>query len=267
VAARYPAQAPRQAPAGGVHHTGSVTEDLTLPLAHELAEITRLVEEDDFGATLDRFVTRIARTVPGCDGALLIVRSNGMMQTVTNTQALGVDPITPGPIVEAATFDEPRRLDDVAADQRWPSFSAQLADAGFRSCIALPLATQQGQETAVLTLLSTAPATFTQLTYDVVLLLTLHAGVMFDNATLYHDSNQLVGQLRTALQTRSLVARAQGMLMRQFDIDSDHAFEALKRSSQNSNTKLRDLAGLLIAAHEQGEFEDTLARLALTAAR
>lgn len=251
--------------AGGLPHTGSVTEEL-MPLAHELAEITRLVEEDDFGATLDRFVARIVRTVPGCDGALLIVRSGGVVQTVTNTDAVGFDPITPGPIVEAATFDEPRRLDDVAADQRWPSFSAQLAGAGFRSCIALPLATQ-GQETAVLTLLSAAPSQFTQTTYDVVLLLTLHAGVMFDNATLYHDSNKLVEQLRAALRTRSVVGRAQGMLMRQFNIDSEHAFDALKRSSQNSNTKLRDLAGLLITAHEQGEFEDALARLALTAAR
>jgi GAF domain-containing protein len=242
-----------------------VTEDL-IPLAHELAEITRLVEEDDFGVTLDRFLARIVRTVPGCDGALLIVRSSGAVQTVTNAGASGFDPITPGPLVEAATFDEPRRLDDVAADQRWPSFSAQLADAGFHSCIALPLATH-GKETAVLTLLSTAPAAFTQVTYDVVLLLTLHAGVLFDNATLYHDSNKLVEQLRAALRTRSLVARAQGMLMRQFNIDSDHAFAALKRSSQNSNTKLRDLAGLLINAHEQGEFEETLARLALTAAR
>jgi AmiR/NasT family two-component response regulator len=64
-----------------------------------------------------------------------------------------------------------------------------------------------------------------------------------------------------------MVGQAQGMLMRQFNIDSDHAFETLKRSSQHSNTKLRDLAGLLIAAHEKGEFEDALARLALTAAR
>ncbi|GAA4465123.1 GAF and ANTAR domain-containing protein [Phytohabitans houttuyneae] len=242
-----------------------MTDEL-MPLAAELAEITRLVEGDDFGATLDRFVARIVRTVPGCDAALLTVRSNGVLQSATSIDALGFDPILPGPIVEAATFDEPRRLDDVATDQRWPSFSAQLAGAGFHSCIALPLSTE-GEDTAVLTLLSHTGGQFTGITYDVVLLLTLHAGVMFDNAAVYHDSTRLIEQLRAALRTRSMVGQAQGMLMRQFNIDSEHAFEAMRRSSQNSNTKLRDLAGLLIAAHEQGEFEEQIAKLALTAAR
>lgn len=251
--------------AGHRDHTVTMTDEL-MPLAHELAEVIRLVEQDDFGATLDRFVARIVRTVPGCDAALLTVRFQGAVLTVTNVDALGFDPILPGPIVEAATFDEPRRLDDVAADQRWPSFSAQLAGAGFRTCIALPLSTDT-DDTAVLTLLSHTAGQFTDTAYDVVLLLTLHAGVMFDNAILYHDSTKLVQQLRAALRTRSLVGQAQGMLMRQFNIDADHAFDALRRSSQNSNTKLRDLAGLLITAHEQGKFEDAVAKLALTAAR
>ncbi|MGN9907646.1 GAF and ANTAR domain-containing protein [Phytohabitans sp. LJ34] len=242
-----------------------MSDDL-LPIAHELAEITRLVEADDFGATLDRFVTRVVHAIPGCDRALITVRSRGVLETVTDIEGLGLDPIAAGPIVEAATFDEPRRLDDVAVDQRWPSFSAQLAGAGFASCMVLPLSTS-GDETAVLTLLSATPGQFTDTAYDVVLLLTLHAGVVFDNAALYHDSGKLVGQLRAALDTRSLVGRAQGMVMRQFNIDSKHAFDTLKRSSQNSNTKLRDLAGLLIAAHEQGEFEDALIKLAVTASR
>jgi GAF domain-containing protein len=243
-----------------------VTDDV-YTLAQELAEITRLVEQDDFGATLDRFVARIVRTVPGCDRALITVRGRGLVQTVTDTDGLGFDPIMPGPIVEAVTFDEPRRLDDVTSDQRWPSFSAHLAGAGFGSCVALPLSTHRRDDTAVLSLLSHQPHKFTDIAYDVVLLLTLHAGVMFDNAALYHDSTKLVEQLRSALRTRSLVGQAQGMLMRQFNIDADHAFDALRRSSQNSNTKLRDLSGLLIAAHEQGQFEDALAKLALTAAR
>jgi GAF domain-containing protein len=177
----------------------------------------------------------------------------------------GFDPIVAGPVVEASTFREPRRLDDVAADQRWPSFSTYLANAGYQSCLALPLNTQN-DDTAVLTLFSAKPGTFCDTGYDIVLLLTLHAGVVFDNASLYHDSSQLVAQLRTALQTRSLVGRAQGMLMRQFNVDSEHAFETLKRSSQNSNTKIRELAAMLVTAHDNGEFETALSRLTLTAA-
>jgi len=235
-----------------------------ISIARELAEITRLVEADDFGSTLNRFVARVVRAIPGCDDAILTVRSSGAMEVVAGDDP-GFDPIAPGPIVEAATFGEPRRLDDVAADQRWPSFSTKLANAGYQSCLALPLNTQN-EDSAVLTLLSAKSGQFADTAYDIVLLLTLHAGVLFDNASLYHDSSQLVAQLRIALQTRSLVGRAQGMLMRQFNIDSEHAFETLKRSSQNSNTKIRDLAGILVTAHDNGQFEEALSRLTVTAA-
>ncbi|GAB3432715.1 ANTAR domain-containing protein [Actinophytocola sediminis] len=237
--------------------------DELLTVAHELAEVTRLVEADDFGATLDRFIERISRTVPGCAAATITVRSAEAVETVAGHDTPQLDPLDPGPIVEALTFVEPRRLEDAGKDQRWPAFSARLLNSGFGGCLALPLSTG-GAETAVLTLFSRDPGQFGELGYDVVLLLTLHAGVVFDNASLYHDSNQMVGQLRTALHTRALVGRAQGMLMRHFGHPSDRAFDLLRTASQNSNTKLRDLAELLVEAHENGRFEDALDKHALT---
>jgi GAF domain-containing protein len=241
-----------------------VPDDI-LTVASELAEITRLVAADDFGATMELFVARIVRTIPGCDDAIVTVRSSAGVETVHSSRDLGFDPLVPGPIVEAVTFGEPRRLDDVTVDQRWPAFGVQLVNAGYGSCLTLPLSTV-GDDSAVLTLLSHEPDRFGESGYDVVLLLTLHAGVAFDNASLYHDCNNLVAQLRTALRTRALVGRAQGLVMRHFTYDTEQAFEALKRASQNSNTKLRDLAGMLVAAHEDGTFESAVKDLALVAA-
>jgi GAF domain-containing protein len=242
-----------------------VPDDI-LTVASELAEITRLVENDDFGTTMQRFVTRIVGTIPGCADAIITVRSSAGVETVHSSRDLGFDPLMPGPIIEAVTFAEPRRLDDVVADQRWPAFGARLVNAGYRSCLTLPLSTGGG-DSAVLTLLSHEADRFGEAAYDVVLLLTLHAGGAFDNASLYHDSNQLVVQLRAALHTRALVGRAQGLVMRHFDYDTDQAFEALKQASQNSNRKLRDLAGILVDAHDAGNFESAVEQLALSPAR
>ena len=239
--------------------------DDILSVASELVEITRLVADDDFGATMARFVTRIVRTVPGCDDAIITVRSATGVETVHSSRDLGFDPLVPGPIVEAVTFAEPRRLDDVALDQRWPAFGTQFVNAGYRSCLCLPVSTP-GEETAVVTLLSKEPDRFGESAYDVVLLLTLHAGVAFENASVFHDHRELVTQLRTALRTRSLVGQAQGLLMRHFDYDSAHAFEVLKRASQNSNRKLRDLAALLVKAHDDHAFETALADLGMAEA-
>jgi ANTAR domain-containing protein len=193
------------------------------------------------------------------------VRGSGAVETVAGGADLGFDPLEPGPVVEAVTFDEPRRLDDATTDQRWPAFSAKLINGGFHGALALPLATHR-DDNAVLTLFSRKAGQFDDLAYDVVLLLTLNAGVAFDNATLYHDSHELVGQLQMALHTRSVVGRAQGMLMRHFSYDSAQAFDTLKRASQNSNTKLRDLAALVVKAHEEGRFEAEIESLALVAA-
>jgi GAF domain-containing protein len=225
-----------------------------LTVASELAEITRLVADDDFPNTMAKFVDRIVRTIPGCDDALITVRSTTGVETVHTSRSLGFDPLTPGPIVEAVTYREPRQLGDAVADQRWPAFSTKFVNAGYRSCLTIPLSTR-GDDSAVLTLLAREPSQFGESSYDIVLLLTLHAGVAFDNTSLYNDSRELVGQLRTALRTRSLVGRAQGLLMRHFGENSDMAFDRLKRASQNQNIKLRELADQLVKAHENGEFE------------
>lgn len=245
--------------AGRRAQTPGVPNDI-MTVASELAEFSRLVADDDFSSTTAKFVNRLVKTIPGCDDALITVRSGTGVETVQSTGDLGFDPLAPGPIVESVTFREPRQLGDVLADQRWPAFATQLVNAGYRSCLTLPLSTR-GDESAVLTLLSREEGQFDESSYDVVLLLTLHAGVAFDNAAIYHDSLELVGQLRTALRTRSLIGRAQGLLMRDRGYDSETAFAALRQASQNRNVKLRDLAAQLVAAHEAGDFDELAAEI------
>lgn len=52
--------------------------------------------------------------------------------------------------------------------------------------------------------------------------------------------------LREALQTRTLIGQAQGILMERFELDADQAFSVLRRFSQDSNVRLRDIAELLV---------------------
>ena len=49
-----------------------------------------------------------------------------------------------------------------------------------------------------------------------------------------------------AVDARRLVGQAMGILMERYDLDSDRAFEVLKRYSQDNNRKLRDVALELI---------------------
>lgn len=237
-------------------------QDELLTLAAELAEVIRLAEDDDVAEIMQRFVRRAARTIPGCEQAMIAIRAAGGVEVLAGVHEGQPDVLQPGPVIESLTFREPRRLDDTAADQRWPAFAAQLGNLGYRSCLVLPLVSK-AEPTAVLALFSATPEQFTDTSYDLVLLFTLHAGVAFDNASLYEDSRRLVEQLRTALSTRALIGSAQGLLMHRNGLDSERAFTALRTASQHTNVKLRELAGQLVTAHEQGELDTMLEKFGL----
>lgn len=84
-----------------------------------------------------------------------------------------------------------------------------------------------------------------------------HAGWAQERAALLARVAELeeeVAGLRVALQTRNLIGQAQGLLIEQYGVDADAAFQTLVRLSQHSHLKLRDVAQRLVAAaiREQG---------------
>lgn len=249
-----------------------------LMLAQELAEITRLVEDDDVTSTLDRFVTRVVRTVPDVEEAAIFVLDEDQPRIVARHHRLAdplVEPVRavladqlsrPGsPLREALEYGEPRRVAEIAADHRWPEFTAAAINAGYRSCLFLPVPAN-GPTPAVFSLFSDRPAAFDTTSYDLALLFALHAGVAFDNVQLFHDSRALIEQLRLALVTRGVIGQAQGLLMQRFTVGSEIAFRVLQRCSQDRNIKLREIAADLVGAHERGDLTGTLMKYGLSTA-
>lgn len=234
-----------------------------LTLAAELTRVMRMAEDDDVVGILQRFVSRAARTIPGCAQAAIITRADGAVETLASSMDLDPTESQPGPIIEALMFREPRLLDDTADDPRWPAFAAEIAGRGYRSCLALPLVSR-ADPAAVLVLYSATPGQFSDTSYDLVLLFALHAGVAFDNASIYHDCRKLIDHLRTALRTRAVIGSAQGLLMHRNSYGTEDAFTALRTASQNTNVKLRDLAAQLVDAHERSELDAVLDKFGLT---
>jgi AmiR/NasT family two-component response regulator len=54
-------------------------------------------------------------------------------------------------------------------------------------------------------------------------------------------------QFHSALASRDLIGQAKGMLMERFDVDAVQAFDLLRTLSQDTNTKLSDLAAEVVA--------------------
>ncbi|HVW44627.1 MAG TPA: GAF and ANTAR domain-containing protein [Amycolatopsis sp.] len=238
-------------------------------IAQELAEVGRLVDDDDVPATLDRYTRRAVALLPGCHYAAITVATDTDVLDVVASAGSRPLPHPAGdkrmdnPLSEALRHREPRRLDDIDADHRWPAYRDYLRRNGYRSCLSLPL--PAAESAAVFSVFSTVPGQFGQDSHDLALLFTLHAGVAFDNATLYHDNLRLLAHVQTALRTRTVIAQAQGLLMRVNGATAEDVFAAMKRASQNANVKLRALAAALVDAHHDGRLDQALAEYRLTA--
>ncbi len=61
---------------------------------------------------------------------------------------------------------------------------------------------------------------------------------------------QEVDDLRQALETRKLVERAKGILMRRLHLTEEEAFRRLQKRSQDENRKMREVAQAIITADE-----------------
>jgi AmiR/NasT family two-component response regulator len=60
-----------------------------------------------------------------------------------------------------------------------------------------------------------------------------------------------IESLRIALETRTVIANATGLLMGVGNVTAEEAFEQLRRASQRTNQKLRELAAVIIERHEE----------------
>ncbi|MEU4290070.1 GAF and ANTAR domain-containing protein [Kribbella sp. NPDC026596] len=146
-----------------------------------------------------------------------------------------------GPLVSAMRERSTILIRDTTTDERWPEWAAKVAALGVRSVLDVPLATGSGthQTVGVLGLYSPDPDAFTADDEAIAHILARHAAVALASAR--HEET-----MAQAVDARKLVGQAMGILMERFDVDGDRAFAILKRYSQDTNTKLRDVAQQLI---------------------
>ncbi|MEV6411462.1 GAF and ANTAR domain-containing protein [Kribbella sp. NPDC051718] len=146
-----------------------------------------------------------------------------------------------GPLITALRNRTTVLIRDTSTDDRWPEWAAKMTALGIRSVLDVPLATGYSSRATVgvLGLYSAQPDAFTADDEAIAHILARHASVAVASAR--HEET-----MTQAVDARKLVGQAMGILMERFDVDADRAFAILKRYSQDTNTKLRDVAQQLI---------------------
>ncbi|WP_332665627.1 GAF and ANTAR domain-containing protein [Aeromicrobium sp.] len=208
-------------------------------LAESLADIEGVTE------TIDQIVSFAVEAIDTTYGGITLIKSGGRsFSTVgaTHQSVIEADRIQyelrQGPCVDAAADAKIVVSSYLATDERWPNWGPKASALGFNSVLSAELHAR-GRRIGALNLYGTSEANFSP--EDIAL-----AALFARQGALALGYARSEEGLREALETRTVIGQAQGLLMERFDIDPDRAFATLRRYSQHHNVKLKVLCHKLV---------------------
>src|SRR3954466_14175936 len=211
-------------------------------LARRLAAAARgLQEQSDPEQVLDHIVGLAVAMVPGADEATItMVRGRRHVYSAAATGDLArwfdvlQDETGEGPCLDAMWKQQTVRVDDLAADLRWPVLGPRAAARGVGSMLCLQLFASE-DTLGALDLFAHAKSAFTDESEHIGLLLASHAAIAVADA-------QKLEHAAVALVNRDIIGQAKGILMERFKLTADQAFDVLAKVSQDTNRKVYAVA-------------------------
>lgn len=208
---------------------------------------------EDLTEVLQRLADVAVRIFPpGVDASITVVADDEGMrpQTVatTNPDVLPMDAAQydadSGPCLDAARTRTPIRTHLHEAKQRWPEFAAAAEDAGVMTYLSAPLITEHGV-IGSFNLYSQKENGFAEADAALLTLFTNSALAAVAVADQRRQAAEMAEGLRTAMQSRSTIDQAIGILRERHHLTAAEAWTKLQRESQNRNIKVRDLAATI----------------------
>lgn len=144
-----------------------------------------------------------------------------------------------GPCLSAAWNQHVISIDDLHTETRWPRYrDAAMRRTPVRSVVSFRLFGDP-KNLAALNLYAEPAHAFGEGSIQLGLVFAAHTSVAW-NMMRRHE------QFRSALASRDVIGQAKGILMERFDLNAVAAFDLLRKMSQESNTKLVDVAEKLV---------------------
>lgn len=214
-------------------------------LALRMAELAQVISLRDVDNVLVDVTAAAKELIPGVDIAgVLLVGKGGTHQTLAPTSDVmfKLDELQmttgEGPCLQAALDEIVIRTDDFRNEPRFPNYAPKVVEPGLLSALSLKLYTAD-RTAGALNLFGYEPRPWNSEAETIGMVLAAHAA----SAILASRESE---QLQSALSTRDRIGQAKGIIMERFKIDDVRAFEMLRKLSQDTNTKLVDVAHRVI---------------------
>lgn len=218
-------------------------------LVQEMAESVRQInEEPDDAARLQRAVTAAVELVPGCSHAgITVVGRQGVIASAATDDVARQGDLLQHQLGEGPSLDSLRHApvvvsDDVAGDGRWPAWAPSAHQLGVAATAALRLS-GNGRTFGALTLYGRHRRALDGDDLAVAGALATHVGVVV-------ASSHEIRHLGVALDHRTVIGQAQGLVMERYELSAAEAFALLQRVSQHDNRKLSGIASELVSTRQ-----------------
>ncbi|RSM88595.1 ANTAR domain-containing protein [Kibdelosporangium aridum] len=210
--------------------------------------LTKTLETaSDIAEVLHAVCVEAVRVVRGADMASITAIDGGGPRTAayTDERALEVDRTQyvagDGPGLRAAATGETVRLSLDNASELWPDFAASAKQVGVGSYLAAPLRIDD-HLTGAINLFGFDDHGFAEADSKLLDLYVVVVTFGLRTVRRYQQVREMTDHLETAMRSRAVIEQAKGILMATLKISDDAAIQRLIAYSQDTNTKLRQIA-------------------------
>jgi GAF domain-containing protein len=220
-----------------------------------LDELGRLLlAEQTAPSVLQRIVDLVAQAMPaGAEVSITLIRGE-RPTTAAFTGQLADDLDETqyerghGPCLEAALSGQLIEIADARTEDRWPAFVPSLLERGALSSLAAPV--PAAHLSAGLNVYARPARAFTDKERSVLVSFAAYAGAALTNMDALQDARDLAKNLQKAMEVRSVIEQAKGILIERHKLTAEQAFRLLAESSMHTNRKVRDVAEDLVLTGE-----------------
>jgi GAF domain-containing protein len=217
------------------------------------SELARLdLREQSLTESLRQIAELAKRVIPGADETSITVIDRGRAKTMVFTGPLAVQLDERqyasgfGPCLDAAMTGASILLDHADDMPLYPEFTRAALRAGITHTAAIALLVPH-RAAGALNLYTASRDAFTPQAITFAERFASYAAIAVANADHVDEAEELARQLQEAMRSRAVIEQAKGILMGRYGLSADDAFRRLAKRSQDTNTKLRDLAARIVA--------------------
>lgn len=227
--------------------------DLTAGLRETFVQLAdTLVDDFDLVEFLDLFACSCVELLGVGAAGLVLADARGTLTMVAasdeKTRLLELFQLrkSEGPGLDCHRDAEPVDCPDLAkVGKRWPKFSREAENAGFRSVYALPMRLRD-EVIGALNLFGTSPASLDAAGTCLGQALADVATIGIQHHRMWQRQEIVTAQLQTALNSRVIIEQAKGVLAERLRVSVDDAFGVLRAYARSNNRKILSVAAGIV---------------------